>query len=68
MTLVHNWRVILRRSWAVRVSIVAAMIDGLLMGWAAFSDVVPPTWFMAVAVALNLAVPVVRIVDQGIDK
>ena len=68
MKLVANWRLILRRSWSVRLSLVAALLDGLLMGWVAFSDVVPPAWFMAVAVLLNLGVPVVRILDQGIGK
>jgi len=68
MRLVSNWRTILRRSWAVRLSFIAAAIDGLLMGWAAFSGVVPPMNFMVVALMLNLAVPVVRVLDQGIAK
>lgn len=68
MKLVGNWREILRRSWTVRLSFVAAGVDGLLMGWVAFSEIVPPMWFMSVAVMLNLAVPLVRVIDQGLGK
>lgn len=68
MKLVANWREVLSRAWSVRLTLFAALLDGASLGWAAFTEAVPPLWFLSVSMALSVAAAIARIVDQGIGK
>lgn len=65
MKLVSNWRVVLRRSWAVRVTLISYALSALADLWPALGDVVPPAWFIGVGLPLAI---VARVLDQGLGK
>lgn len=47
MKLIPNWRAELRRLWSIRVGLFFGALNGAMLGLAAFINVIPPTWFLA---------------------
>ena len=66
MKLVPDARRSFWRAWSVRASLAIALINGFLVGFAVFDDMVPPYWFLAVNVAGPLVIVLLRLLDQGI--
>ena len=64
MKLVAGWRRILRRAWSVRVALLGTALSGLYLAWPAFQDTLPPIAFAGVAMALNLAMFILRLMRQ----
>jgi hypothetical protein len=65
---VDNWAEIVCKAWSVHLTLLAALLDGAALGWSAFTDAVPPMWFMGVSLALSVGAAGVRILDQGLGK
>ena len=66
MKLVPHAKRILWRAWSVRASLALAVINGFLVGFAAFVDIVPPEWFLGVNVIGPVLVVFLRLLDQGL--
>lgn len=66
MKLVPHAKLIFWRAWSVRASLALAVINGFLVGFAAFVDIVPPEWFLAVNVIGPVLVVFLRLLDQGL--
>lgn len=66
MRLIPDARRILWRAWSVRASFAIAIINGGLIGFSVFDDLVPPAWFLAVNIIGPVAVVALRLVDQGL--
>lgn len=66
MKLIPNARRVFWRAWSVRVSFAIAAINGALIGFSAFDDLVPPEWFLAINVIGPVAVVALRLMDQGL--
>jgi len=64
--LVPDARKIFWKAWSIRASFAIALINGFLVGFAVFDDMVPPYWFLAVNVAGPLIVVALRLLDQGL--
>jgi hypothetical protein len=54
------------RAWSVRASFAIAIINGFLIGFMAFQDIVPPEWFLAINVIGPVIVVFLRLLDQGL--
>lgn len=66
MKLVPNAQRIFWKAWSVRASFAIAIINGFLVGFAAFEGVVPSAWFLAVNVIGPVIVVALRLIDQGL--
>ena len=66
MKLVPHAKRIFWRAWSVRASLALAIINGFLVGFAAFVDIVPPEWFLAINVIGPVLVVFLRLLDQGL--
>jgi hypothetical protein len=64
--LIPNARRIFWRAWSVRVSFAIAAINGALIGFSVFDEMVPPAWFLAINVVGPVAVVALRLMDQGL--
>ena len=66
MQLYENWTLIARKSWAVRFSLLAALLSGLEVVCSVFTDSPPidRTTFAAVAFVITIAAAVARLVAQ----
>lgn len=64
MRLVPNWREILRKSWAIRISVFTFTLVALADLWPALGGVISPQWFFFVGVPLTV---LARILDQGLS-
>lgn len=68
MRLVTNWRAVLARAWSVWLVMLAAAVNGAALYWSAFQGDLPPAWFFAGGIALNMLAALARIIDQGIGR
>jgi polyferredoxin len=66
MKLVPNAGRILWHAWSVRASLAIALINGFLVGFSVFADIVPAYWFLAVNMIGPIVVVLLRLVDQGL--
>jgi hypothetical protein len=66
MKLIPDARRILWRAWSVRASFAIAIINGFLIGFMAFQDIVAPEWFLAINVIGPVFVVFLRLLDQGL--
>lgn len=65
MKLVGDWRRILRKSWAIRFSLLSGALLGAIMALEAFVDIANPYLYAFLAIFLNvIVVPVARVVKQ----
>lgn len=64
MRLIHDWRVVLKRAWSVRLALLAALFTSWASWWA-YREYGTPLYITAPAVLLNLAVSISRIIKQG---
>lgn len=66
MRLVDNWWVILKRSWAVWVGYIGALLNGVSVAVYLFTYTlpVPSIWLIALNGLLAFAVPLLRVVQQ----
>ena len=67
MKLVPDARRIFLRAWSVRASFAIAIINGFLVGFAVFDELVPPVWFLAVNIIGPVVVVALRLIDQGLS-
>lgn len=65
MKLKDDWKLILKRAWSIRLSVLAAIVSGASLYWFVLEDEMPPRIFFAVGVGLSLAAAVARLIDQG---
>ncbi len=66
MTLVSNWREVLRYAWSIRLNIISALLSGAEV-WFSFaqpSESIPPGMFAALAAATATASAAARFVAQ----
>ena len=66
MKLIPDARRIFLKAWSVRASFAIAIINGFLVGFAVFGEIVPPYWFLAVNIIGPVIVVALRLVDQGL--
>lgn len=66
MKLVHNAGTIFWRAWSIRASLAIALINGFLVGFSVFADIVPAYAFLAVNVIGPVVVVFLRLMDQGL--
>lgn len=64
MKLVADWRVVLRKAWTIRLSILAAVFTSWATWWG-YREYGTPLYITAPAVLLNLAVMLARVWKQG---
>lgn len=64
MTLVEDWRRILRRAWSIRFNLAAAALTGAIAAWPALMNDIPDDTFIWGAVALNVGAMVARLLQQ----
>ncbi len=62
--LVPEWRRVLRRAWSVHTALVLALLNGGVVGLAAFVDVLNPWWFLALNIAGYGAIAALRLIHQ----
>ena len=58
MKLVDDWRVILRKSWAIRATIICGALTGLVVALPLLDGVVPPGWLFPAVILANVIAPV----------
>lgn len=58
LKLVPDWRRVLRRSWAIRATIICGVLTGLVAALPLLDGVVPPLWLFSAVIVANLAAPV----------
>lgn len=64
MKLVDNWRRILRRAWSIRFNLAAAALTGAVGAWSAFANDIPDSWYLGIAMALNVGALLARLLQQ----
>lgn len=64
MTLIPNWRAILRRAWSIRLMILAGLLSGAEVILPLFVDVLPRGTFAALSGCVVAAAFVARLVAQ----
>lgn len=66
MTLVANWRRVLRRAWSLRLIGLTAALSALEVGFAAFSDAppIPRGTFAVLSMVTTFAAAIARVVAQ----
>lgn len=68
MRVVDDWHRVLRRTWSVRCSVYLALLNGAVLGLAAFVDVLNPWWFLGLNIAGYGAIALLRILKQPEQK
>lgn len=66
MTLVRNWREVLRYAWSIRFMVLSACLSGAEV-WFSFaqpSEAIPPGTFAALAAVTSVASTLARFVAQ----
>lgn len=65
--LVTNWRAVLRYAWTVRLALLAALLNGVVVTVSIITGAlaVPPVWLAALNGLLTVALAIVRIIDQS---
>ena len=58
MKLVGDWRRILRKSWAIRATVLCGALMGLVVGLPLLEGIMPPMWLFWAVVVANIAAPV----------
>lgn len=64
MKLVPEWQVVLRKAWSVRLQVVAAALGALELALNLLTPIQPSGWFIGLAVVVNIASTISRIVYQ----
>lgn len=64
MTLVPNWRAVLRRAWSFRLMVAAGLLSGAEMVLPLVSDSIPRGPLVALSLAVTVAATVARFVAQ----
>lgn len=64
MTLIPDWRKVLRKAWSVRLALLAAALGGVEIALPLFSDAVPRHVFLGLSVLVTMGAAVARIVAQ----
>lgn len=68
LTLIARWRQEISRLWSIRVALFLALLNGAVLGLAAFVDVVNPWTFLVLNVVGYVAIAVVRLLKQAGPK
>ena len=75
MTLLPDWKRLLRKAWSVRLMVLAAVLSGVEVALPFFSSTVPPGAFAAASFVVVAAAFAARLVAQksmeqrrGIDR
>lgn len=66
--MIANWRREIRRLWSIRAAVLLAVLNGGVLGLAAFVDIINPWWFLILNVVGYAAIAVVRILRQPGDE
>lgn len=64
LTLIDNWRKVLRQAWSMRLTILAAGLSGLEVVLPMFQDSIPRGTFAAAAILVSIGSAVARVVAQ----
>lgn len=64
MTLIYNWKLILKKAWSVRLIAAAAVLSGIEVILPFFSDVIPRGVFAALMFLVTVAALIARVVSQ----
>ena len=64
MTLIPDWRKVLRKAWSVRLALLAAALGGVEIALPLFSDAVPRHVFLGLSVLVTMGAAVARIVKR----
>ena len=68
MTLVKNWRAVLRKAWSLRLMLLAALLSAIEVALPLFVDAVPRGAFAAISALTVGAAFVARLIAQkGIE-
>lgn len=62
--LVPDWPLVLRKAWSVRLQLFAAALGAAELAVQLLTPYDPDGWFIAMAVSLNIAATIARIVAQ----
>lgn len=65
MRLIGDWQKRVPRLWSVQVAVFLAVLNGAVLGLAAFVDVLNPWWFLGLNVAGYAAIALARALLQG---
>ena len=70
MRLIDNWKKVSLRAWSIRIPLGGAAIIGLLEGLQmlipALSDDIPRGTYALICIAVGIATPVARVIDQDL--
>jgi hypothetical protein len=59
-----NWRVLLRRTWSVRLALFWGALNGAVLGLAALADILNPWLFIGLNIVGYGAIAVARLLKQ----
>lgn len=63
--LIGDWKSRVPKMWSVQVAVLMAILNGAVLGLAAFVDVINPWWFLGLNVAGYAIVALARALLQG---
>ena len=66
MKFVPHARRIFLNAWSIKASLAITIINGFLVGFSVFGEIVPPYWFLAVNMIGPVVVVFLRLLDQGL--
>ena len=64
MTLTHDWKRLLRKTWSIRLAILSALLSGAEMVLPLFVDAMPRNVFAALSMIAAISAGVARIMAQ----
>lgn len=59
-----EWKRILKRAWSIRIALLLGALNGLYGAFDVFKDLMPPYAFLALNMALSIAVVAGRLTKQ----
>ncbi len=64
MTLIPDWKRVLRKAWSVRLALLAAALGGVEIALPLFYDAIPRNVFLGLSVLVTMGACVARLVAQ----
>jgi len=65
MKLIDNWKTVLWKSWAVRISLINAALAALETYFQLFNGHIPPLVFASIQMGIGVAAGMARVVKQA---
>jgi hypothetical protein len=64
MTLLHDWKHIVKRAWSIRLILASGLLSGVELVLPYFSDAIPRGVFACLSIVVAMAATYARIVVQ----